>query len=373
MEKKREFGKIKRIVVKVGTTVLLSPRVEQIDPERLHTVTSQIAALGKQKIEVILVSSGAIPCGMQALGLKARPTSLPEAQAVAAIGQAKLMKLYDDDLRQKGILTSQVLLTQDDLRDRKRCWNARNTLLSLLRLGALPIVNENDTVATEEICLGDNDRLSSLVAWMIGADLLVILSDVDGLYADFRTKEGKLLDSVERIDAAIERLASDRAKQTSRGGMKTKIQAAKIATAAGIPVVITNGRKEGTLLKVVSGESVGTLFLPRTGRLGSRKGWIAFSSRPKGKVRVDQGAKEALLERGKSLLPSGILGTDEVFSAGEIISIVDEKSIEFARGLINYSSGEVEKIRGLKSDRIAEVLGYKRYDEVIHRDNMVIL
>lgn len=368
----KPFGKIRRIVVKVGTALLFS-KTEGIDLQRLHTITHQVAFLARQGIQVIVVSSGAIVCGTKLLKLRSRPNALPEAQAAAAIGQAKLMQYYDNDLRQKGLLTSQILLTQDDLRDRKRYWNARNALLTLLRFGSVPIVNENDTVATEEISVGDNDRLSSMVACLVGADLLVILSDVDGLYEGMETKEKRLIERVVEVDAQIEKMASEAKGKFSRGGMKTKLQAAKIATAGGIPVIIANGKKEGILLKAASGEAVGTLFLPKGDPLGVRKSWIAFTSKPRGKIVVDEGAKHALLHRGKSLLSSGVVGTQEAFYAGEVISVVDDKGTEFARGLINYSSEEVEKIKGIRSDRIASILGYKSYDEVIHRDNMVIL
>lgn len=371
--KKGELGKIKRLVVKIGSALLVT-KSEGIDPQRLHAITQQVATLLEQGCEVILVSSGAIACGMKLLGLTSRPSTLPEAQAAAAVGQTKLMKYYDDDLRQKGFLTSQVLLTQDDLRDRMRYWNARNTLLSLLRLKTVPVVNENDTVATEEICFGDNDRLSSMVACLVGADLLVLLSDIEGLYQDFGKDSRKVIERVERIDTSIESHAAEEKRGgLSKGGMKTKLQAAKIATSAGIPTIIANGKREDVLLKAVSGEPIGTLFLPKENRLGSRKSWIAFHSRPRGKVIVDEGAKSALLHRGKSLLSSGVVGARENFSAGEVIRIVDEKDVEFARGLVNYSSEEIEKIRRLKSSEIASVLGYKRYDEVIHRDNLVIL
>ncbi|MBI4437220.1 MAG: glutamate 5-kinase [Candidatus Omnitrophica bacterium] len=371
--RKKVLGKIRRLVVKVGSTLLFS-KTEGIDPERVHAITSQVAALTKDGVWVVLVSSGAIACGMKLLGLRNRPERLPELQAAAAVGQAKLMKLYDEDLRHKGLLTSQILLTQDDLQHHKRYWNARNTLLALLRFGAIPIVNENDTVATEEIRFGDNDRLSSLVACLIGADLLVILSDIDGLYRNFRTKgEGEILDVVEGVSTDIEEMASEEKGKFSSGGMKTKLQAAKIATGAGIPVVIANGRKERTLLKVISAETVGTLFLPKTDRMGARKSWIAFTSKPRGKVVVDEGAKNALLHHGRSLLSSGIVAAKEEFGGGEVVSIVDQKGTEFARGLINYSSREIEKIRGQRSDRILALLGYKSYDEVIHRDNLVIL
>ncbi len=371
--RKKFLGKVKRIVVKIGTTLLFS-KTEGVDSEVLHQITSQVAALMKEGKEIVLVSSGAIACGTKLLGLRRRPTALPELQAAAAVGQAKLMKFYDDDLRHKGCLTSQVLLTQDDLEDRKRYWNARNTLLSLLRFKAIPIVNENDTVATEEIRFGDNDRLSSLVACLIDADILVILSDVDGLYRHFKAgAKGEVVDWVEKVDAQIESLASEEKGEFSAGGMKTKLLAAKVATSGGIPVVIANGRTEGVLLKIVAGETVGTLFTPKRSPLGARRSWIAFTSKPKGKVVVDEGAKEALLHHGKSLLASGIKEAKETFEGGEVVGIVDEKGTEVARGLTNYSSREIEKIRGLRSERIAPVLGYKPYDEVIHRDNMVIL
>ena len=318
------------------------------------------------------MTSGAIACGVSSLKLGRRPSGLPEEQAAAAIGQAKLMKLYDNAFHAYRRGTGQLLLTQADLLDQKRCVNAQNTLKALLRFGVLPIINENDTVATDEIRFGDNDRLSSLVASLFEADLLILLSDVDGFYRDFHQKPQRL-SLVESITPELERHASDAKDPLSKGGMISKLLAAKIATRAGISVVLANGREKNVLARILGGEDLGTLFAARKTRLGFRRSWIAFHAPSVGRLVVDEGAKRALLHQGKSLLPSGIKGLEGTFGSGEVAAIVDEAGVEFARGLTNYTSGEIEKIRGLKSDRIESVLGYRIYDEVIHRDNMVVL
>jgi len=270
---------------------------------------------------------------------------------------------------------AQVLLTSDDLAQRQRYLNARNTLLTLLSLGVVPVVNENDTVAVEEIKFGDNDRLSALVASKVEADQLVILTDVDGFFsADPRAeKKVKLIKEIEAITPELEEKASGRGTQRGTGGMVTKLEAARIATASGITMYIVNGNKEKVLKKIWEGENPGTKFLPGKAKIISRKRWIAFDTRIEGKVAVDEGAREALLKRGKSLLPSGISRVEGRFSTGACVAVIDMEGKEFARGLTSYSSDEIEKIKGKKTSQIETTLGYKDYDEVIHRDNLVIL
>ncbi len=364
------LSNLKLVVVKVGTSVL-SSRTHPLERRAIKNIAGQICTLMDKGIKVILISSGAIGAGMNLLGLKTRPKTLQRLQAAAAIGQSQLMKAYDEDFKTRGKIVAQVLLTREDLEDRKRYLNAKSTLLTILDYGAIPIINENDTVSVEEIKFGDNDTLASLVTNLIGADLLIILSDVDGLYR-YQGK-GEIIDIVKEITEDIERLARGTDKEESVGGMVTKIRASKVVTDSGIPLIIANGKTDDILIKVVDGKRVGTLFVPKLNKMTARKRWIAFSTRSKGLVVVDSGAKQALAERKKSLLPSGIIGIEGKFEAGDIISIKDEKGKEFARGLVNYSSEEVKKIRGAKSQEIEARLGYKYYDEVIHRDNLAII
>jgi glutamate 5-kinase len=361
----------RRIIVKVGSKVL-TLKGNKLEREEVQLLVRQISGLVRDGTEVILVSSGAIAEGMNVLGIKSRPSSLPLLQAAAAVGQNQLMKIYQHYFQKEGINIGQILLTQDDLSSRKRYLNAKNTLLSLLEKGVVPVINENDSVATDEIKFGDNDKLSALVANLIGADCLVILSDVDGLYHSRNNKKSKI-DVVEKIDRNIEKMAYDSAESVSVGGMKTKIEAAKIVTSSGIPCLIANGRNAGILSKIVRGENVGTIFLPAKDQLKERKKWIAFSARLKGKITVDRGAERAIKEMGRSLLSAGIVKINGNFAYGDMVKIADENNREFARGLVNYSSGDLAKIKGLKTNMIEKKLGYKYYDEVIHRDNLVVL
>ncbi|MFH0839354.1 MAG: glutamate 5-kinase [Candidatus Omnitrophota bacterium] len=360
------FKDVKRLIVKIGTSVMSEKN--KLNQACFNNLSGQVAQLLKEKIEVIVVSSGAICAGMDILGLKNRPKDLPLLQATAAVGQNVLMRMWEKAFGAVGIKVAQILLTKDDLINRKRYLNARNTLNALLRRGVVPIVNENDTVSVDEIKFGDNDYLSSLVANLADAQLLIILSDVDGLYA----KGSGLIKVVERITPAIEALACGTTKEISVGGMSSKIEAAKIATNSGISVVVHNGATGNVLIKILREGETGTLFLPKA-KLDSKKRWIAYGSRTSGQLVVDEGAKIALLSKGKSLLSSGIVESKGDFKTGDIVSIVDIKGREYARGLTNYSTEEIKKIKGLNSSLIEKTLGYKYYDEVIHRDNLVIL
>jgi glutamate 5-kinase len=313
--------------------------------------------------------------GMEKLESKERLRSIPLKQAAAAIGQGVLMATYEKAFAPHGIKVAQVLITQEDVRDRVRYLNARNTLFTLLDLGVLPIVNENDTVAVEEIKFGDNDILSALVASLVDADLLVMLTDQEGLYtADPRTDPGAqlipVLSSPIRPDAFW---AGPTRTVVGIGGMASKVEAARLATASQIPAMVANGLTADILLRLVAGESLGTLFLPRASRMAGRKRWLAFATRPRGGVRVDAGAKRALIHQGRSLLPSGVQGTAKQFQVGDVVSVLGADGEEFARGLVNYGADEVERIKGRRSSEIEGVLGYKHSDEIIHRDNLVIL
>ncbi|MFH1246115.1 MAG: glutamate 5-kinase [Candidatus Omnitrophota bacterium] len=368
----------KRIVVKVGTGILTSPNYLP-NKAWIKKLTAQIAALiTDQNIQVILVTSGAIGAGMGLLGLSARPKLLPQQQAAAAIGQSQLMKIYNSFFKAHNLLTAQILLTNEDLSSRQRYLNAKNTLLTLLNYKVIPIINENDTVSVEEIKFGDNDRLSALVAALIQADLLIILSDVDGLYTGGieKSKPGQkkaILPLVAEITPEIEKLATAGKSKAGTGGMISKIAAAKICGTTGLPCVIANGKTPGILDKILANKNIGTLFLPQEEQLAGKKRWIRFNTKVKGQIIVDEGAKEALSLKNKSLLPKGITAVQGSFAIGDTISILDQQGQEFARGLANYSSEELHKIKGQKSSQIEAVLGYKYYDEVIHRDNLVIL
>ena len=374
MGTRRKLGRLRRVVVKVGTSLLTLPS-GGLDPDRIASLARELAAVKRER-EVVLVSSGAIAAGVARLGLGARQRSIPETQAAAAVGQSALMQHYEVAFKRHGTAVGQVLLTADDISDRARYLNARNTLLALLKLGVLPIVNENDTVAVEEIKVGDNDNLSALVASLIDADLLVLLTDVDGLYTSDPATDPRAekLDTVEAVTDEIERLVWRRSGAGSVGGMATKLQAAQKAAAAGVPMVIASGRVSRVLEGILAGEPVGTYFAPKADRLAARKRWIAFAVPPQGRLTVDGGALEALTLRGKSLLPSGVVGVDGEFASGEVVAVVGAADgREFARGLVNFDAAELRKIRGAKTRDIEVLLGYKSFDEVIHRDNLVIL
>jgi glutamate 5-kinase len=373
---RRQLGRVRRLVVKVGSGLVTTPAAGP-DRRRIGALAADLmAARGDAGREVVLVTSGAIATGMARLTLAQRPRSIPEKQAAAAVGQSALMRHYEAAFKRHGLAVGQVLLTAQDIGDRARYLNARNTLLALLRFGVLPIVNENDTVAVEEIKVGDNDNLSALVASLIEADLLVLLTDVDGLYTANPAvdRDARKLDTVEAVTDDIARLVWQGAGAGAVGGMATKLQAAQKAASAGVPMIIANGRTEGVLARLLGGESLGTFFAPRTDRLGARKRWIAFAVPPQGRLTVDAGAVQALTLGGKSLLPSGVVQVDGDFAAGEVVAVVtEEEGKEFARGLVNFDAPELRRIRGAKTREIELRLGYKSFDEVIHRDNLVIL
>ena len=366
--------KFKRIIVKIGTGTITS-ETYLLDRKKLANIVSQIADIAKNGIEVIIVTSGAIGAGMGVLKKKTRPQSLPELQACASIGQSQLMKTYEDCFKKKNLVTAQILLTQEDLTDRKRYLNAKNTLLTLLEEKVIPIINENDTVSTDEIRFGDNDRLSSLVASLTGVDLLIMLTNVDGLCQyDKKTGEKiRCVGVVEKITREIEDFALNVKSKPGVGGMVSKLQAAKIAASSGVHCIIANGGTKDVLTRIIEGERMGTLFLPSRNVIKAKKHWIAYTSKVQGTLKVDAGAKDALIKHHKSLLSSGITEISGKFDSGDVVSITDEKGEQFAKGLINYSSYDVKKIKGKKTSQIHEILGYKYYDEVIHRDNLVIL
>jgi glutamate 5-kinase len=361
-------------VVKVGSGVLSRGGVGLHRPT-IQALAGCLARIQGQGVEAILVSSGAILAGMEALGLTERPRELPLKQAAAAVGQSHLMRAYEEAFQPCGRRVAQILLTQEDLRHRSRYLNARNTLFTLLGLQVLPVVNENDTVAVREIQFGDNDTLSALVAHLAQADLLVILTDTEGVFtADpHRDPAARLIPLVRPQDAVTSFCAEDTGSAASIGGMTSKVRAAHRAAIAGIPTVVASGRAPESVEAILRGEEVGTLFIPSRSRMQSRKRWLAFASLPRGGIMVDAGAKSALVLGGKSLLPSGIRGTQKTFRAGDVVSLMDLAGHEFGRGLANYSRDEVEKIKGLRSDEIGRALGHKPYDEVVHRDNLVIL
>jgi glutamate 5-kinase len=360
-----------RIVVKVGSSVVTTS--EGLNLDTIHALAAQIAALRQQGKEIILVSSGAIAAGMRKLGLKQRPLSLPQQQALAAIGQGDLIRSYEEVFAKYSQKVAQILLTRDGLAQRYRYLNARNTLFALFRWGVIPIINENDTVAVEEIKFGDNDTLAGLITAMTEADLLILLTDIDGLCdRDPRIHpEAKCLRIVEEFTEEIETLGKAAPNKVGRGGIASKIKVAKKMTSLGIPVIIANGLKKDVLLRIFAGEEVGTFFVPQ-GPKRTRKHWLS-SLPPKGKLVLDAGAVRAILSHGKSLLPSGIVRVEGKFFAGDPVVCVDEKGKEIAIGLINYDAKEVEKIKGLNTKEIEGQLGYKGYDEVIHRDNLCLL
>jgi glutamate 5-kinase len=365
---------MKRLVVKIGSNILADEK-EGLDTKRISSIACDIAELHNNGYDVVLVSSGAIAAGMRKLGLKEKPRDIKLKQAAAAIGQSSLMWAYERSFGDYGKKVAQVLLTRDDLSDRKRYINSKNTLLTLLSYRIIPIINENDTVAIDEIRFGDNDYLASLVAGLVEAERLIILSDVDGLYTEDprHSSRAKIIEYVEEITPELEMKAGGTGSVVGTGGMYSKLLAAKRAVSNGITVHIINGRKDGLLTSLIKGKHCGTMFKPKKERLSSRKGWIAYGSRSKGSLIIDEGAVRALIQGGKSLLPSGIISVGGDFEVGDAVYCLDLKGNRIAKGLTNYSSLEIEKIKGKKTSEIEKVLGYKYSDEAIHRDNLVLL
>jgi len=372
--RRKILGRSRRIVVKVGSSILASLEKGLLYDVFSH-LTKEISDLKRQGFEFVLVSSGAIAAGMEKLGYKTRPQAITQKQATAAVGQTRLMKIYEDYFSRYQQMVAQILLTHDDLSHRRRFLNARITLLTLLELGIIPIINENDTVVVDEIKFGDNDNLSALITNLIGADLLIILTDIDGLCdSDPRVNpHARCIPLVEEIDVDLDGIVGETKSEISVGGMISKIQAARKASRFGIPTVVARGNKEGVLRQILKGKEIGTLILPKKDALSSRKHWIAFNPKPKGDVIVDDGAKKAVVQKGKSLLPSGVIKIRGNFNRGDLVTCLGSRGKEFARGLVNYSATELEKIRGLRSDQIESTLGYKYSDEVIHRDDLVVL
>jgi len=347
-----------RIVVKLGTGVLTDSR-KQPDLAQMKRLVSQVAAIRALGKEVVMVTSGAVGAGMGVLGYDKRPSELAELQACAAVGQSRLMSTYENLFGEFGLNVAQVLLTHDDLEHHDRHLNARSTLVTLLQRGVIPIINENDATSVTELKFGDNDKLSALVASLLPADLLVILTTVDGLIENFGQPNARVIDVVENLSANFEGMAQGTTSSTAVGGMITKLQAAKIVIRSGIPLVIASGRKDGVLETVLRGESEGTMFCAQPTRLTGRKRWIAFFHHPKGTLVVDDGAKKALREKGKSLLPPGIARCEGDFASGDVVRICDEDGTEFARGICDFAA--------------AALSAHQAADVAVHRDNLVIL
>ncbi len=350
---------VTRVVVKLGTGVLTDSR-KQPDRAQMEQLVAQIAEQRQEGREIVLVSSGAVGAGMGALGYEKRPSDLAELQACAAVGQSRLMAIYEKLFAAHGLAVAQILLTHDDLQHHERHLNARNTLVTLLHHGVVPIINENDVVSFTELKFGDNDRLSALVASLLPADLLLVLTTVDGVLENFGKASPRTIPVIERVDQTLEKAAGGTNSATAVGGMASKIKAARIAMRSGIPLVIASGRKKRVIARVVAGEEEGTLFVPEPTRLRGRKRWIAFFHSPKGTLVVDAGARKALREGGKSLLPPGVTRCDGEFGAGEVVRICDQDGTEFARGIAGFGAAE---IKARKLQRV----------EVVHRDNLVIL
>ncbi len=363
------------LVVKVGTRVLTHAD-GRLDHRRVAHLAEQIHRVVETGRKVVLVSSGAVGAGMSRLGLRERPIDVARLQAVAAIGQSMLVEAYERALHDFGRHAAQILLTTDDLNHRTRYLNARNTILTILGFGAVPIVNENDSISVDELqtTFGDNDRLAAIVTNLIQAPLLVLLSDVDGLYNGDPTAAGsEVIPTVRCLDRAVFELVRDHTGGLSRGGMASKLEAARQATAAGETVLIAGGRVENVLPRILDGEVLGTLFLAQGHLVTARKRWIGYTVKPRGFLTLDAGARRAVEQQGRSLLPIGVVEVTGHFEKGDVVALRDPDRIEFARGLTNYAVGDLRKIKGLRTDRIAEALGHCPYDEVIHRDNMVVL
>ena len=366
------LARTRRVVIKVGSAVMTT--AEGLNHEFINGLTDNIAQLLKKGTEVILVSSGAIAAGFKKIGLPAKPTAIPQKQAVAAIGQTTLMQNYEQAFDRHGVKVAQLLLTRNDLANRQRYLNARNTLFTLLNWRVIPIINENDTVAVEEIQFGDNDNLSALISSLVQAELLIILTDIDGLYdQDPREHDDACrLSLVEKIDSQLERAASRQPGVIGSGGMFSKIQAAKKAASVGIPTIIAHGLKPNIIERIFAGEEEGTLILSPAAKLRSRQYWLAYTTNPAGDIVVDDGARQVLRFQGKSLLPAGIVGVKGRFTAGAAVRLVDTNGEVIGIGLSNYSANDLACIKGLKTCDIKQSLGFKGYDEVVHRDNMVI-
>jgi len=368
------INQAQRLVIKIGSSLLTSDGAG-LDHQAISHWVAQIANLKAQGKEVILVSSGAIAEGMQRLGWKERPSAMHDLQAAAAVGQMGLVQVYESCFRKHGLHTAQILLTHDDLADRKRYLNARSTLRTLLALNTVPIINENDTVVTDEIRFGDNDTLGALVTNLIEADCLVILTDQPGLYTADPRKDpsATLVEEAKAGDPTLEKMAGGAGTSIGRGGMLTKVIAAKRAARSGAHTCIVSGREENVLMRLAQGEHIGTQLIADENSIAARKQWLADHLQVRGTLTLDAGAVKALLEDGKSLLPIGVISTTGNFDRGEVVTCVDSAGKEIARGLVNYSAEETNRILKQPSNQIERILGYVDEPEVIHRDNLVLL
>jgi glutamate 5-kinase len=371
-ERKKILKDARRILVKIGSGVLTGNN--GLDREIIENLVNEIADFTKQGYQFVIVSSGAIASGRHRMGFKDKLKNLPEKQAAAAVGQGRLMRVYSNAFGKHELIVAQILLTMSDLTDRKRFLNTRNTLSVLMEWGVIPIINENDTVAVEEIQFGDNDNLAAMMANIMEANILINLTNTEGLYDrnPKGAKKTRLIPLVTEITDKIEKAASSEADPVGMGGMKSKVIAARKVTAFGIPYIIAAGKKKSILHDIFDGKNVGTLFLPMAEHLTSKKYWIAFTLRSRGKLYIDDGAVNAIAGQGKSLLPSGVLEVEGEFNTGDPVSCVDSNGSVIAKGLVNYGSQDIEKIKGLKTSKIKQVIGSHPYDEIIHRDNMAV-
>jgi len=356
---------VRRAVVKVGTSTLTGG-TGVLDEAYIEDLVRDLARARTRGTEILLVTSGAITAGASRMGI-GRPRTIPEKQAAAAVGQGLLMGLYIQAFARRGLAAAQVLLTREDLNSRQRYLNARNALFALLQNRAVPVINENDTVAVDEIRVGENDTLAALVAALVEADLLVLLSDVQGLLDE----GGQVIPEVPDI-ARVAHLAGGPGSAVGSGGMVTKLQAARIAARCGATTVITHGRRDGVICALLEGERLGTVFPPSEHRLRARKRWNAFGARPRGAIIINEGARRSLVEEGHSLLPAGIVAVEGRFQAGDLVRIEDEEGRELARGLTNYASQDLAAVRGLHTDEVANYLGACDFEEAVHRDNLVV-
>jgi len=374
VDRKEYLQKVKRIVVKVGSSTL-THNTGYLNINRIERLVRQLVDINNREVEIVMVSSGAIAAGRGRLGLKKRPKTIPEKQAAAAVGQGILLHMYEKIFSEYGKVVAQILLTREDFSQRSRFLNARNTFFTLFEQGVIPIVNENDAIVVDEIKFGDNDNLSAMVASLVDADLLIILSDIDGLY-DSNPKNNpnaKLIYNVEKITGEIEASAGGEGSDLGTGGMITKINAAKVASASGIPMLILNGSIDNIINDTLEGKEVGTLFIADKHRLQAKKHWMAFGVRPQVKIVIDEGAEKALVRNNKSLLPIGVIAVEGTFNEGEVVAVVNKDGDEIAHGISNYNSLELNIIKGIDSSLIEGKLGYKHYDEIIHKNNLAVL
>jgi glutamate 5-kinase len=368
LKSRSELATVRRVVVKIGSRLL----AEDVET-RVGVLAQEARRLADRGVQTVIVTSGAIALGVKGLKLGERPKTMPGLQAAAAVGQGRLIHVYEKALQAQGLASAQVLLTHDDVRDRRRYLNARHALNELLRLGAVPVINENDTVSVDEIKFGDNDRLAALVTSLIEADALVILTDVAGLFDGDPASGAGLISEVHDIDREARPVAGGTSSNVGTGGMSSKVEAARVAGRFGVVTLVASGRRELPVSSLLDGVAEGTVFWPSLTRLQSRKHWIAYALRPAGVLVVDGGARRALVDGKKSLLASGVLKVTGRFGAGEAVSISADDGVEFARGLVAFDADEVVRIAGKRSAEVAAVLGYRAVEEVVHRDDLVLL